>query len=148
MDPRLFCLWHLSISFPALRGYALLAETRRRKVLAVWHFYSIYGVKVNIFDKYVPELNSFWCLCRRPCNMARQILPMWRNGRRNGLKIRSCEKRGMGSNPIKGDLTREISQTDQIFGCAGFRSRDHENEAYLPSIRQVRCRLRKSTTEG
>jgi hypothetical protein len=27
---------------------------------------------------------------------------MWRNGRRNGLKIRSREKRGMGSNPIIG----------------------------------------------
>ena len=28
--------------------------------------------------------------------------PMWRNGRRNGLKIRSREKRGMGSTPIIG----------------------------------------------
>ena len=38
---------------------------------------------------------------------------MWRNGRRNGLKIRSREKRGMGSNPIIGtleniDFAREI----------------------------------------
>src|SRR5437870_12816377 len=32
--------------------------------------------------------------------------PMWRNGRRNGLKIRSCEKRGMGSNPIIGTLSK------------------------------------------
>ena len=30
--------------------------------------------------------------------------PMWRNGRRNGLKIRSREKRGMGSTPIIGTL--------------------------------------------
>jgi hypothetical protein len=29
---------------------------------------------------------------------------MWRNGRRNGLKIRSREKRGMGSNPIIGTV--------------------------------------------
>jgi hypothetical protein len=29
-------------------------------------------------------------------------VPMWRNGRRNGLKIRSREKRGMGSTPIIG----------------------------------------------
>ena len=32
--------------------------------------------------------------------------PMWRNGRRNGLKIRSREKRGMGSTPIIGTLER------------------------------------------
>jgi hypothetical protein len=31
--------------------------------------------------------------------------PMWRNGRRNGLKIRSREKWGMGSNPIIGTLS-------------------------------------------
>ena len=30
--------------------------------------------------------------------------PMWRNGRRNGLKIRSREKRGMGSTPIIGSI--------------------------------------------
>jgi hypothetical protein len=29
---------------------------------------------------------------------------MWRNGRRNGLKIRSREKRGMGSTPIIGSV--------------------------------------------
>jgi hypothetical protein len=34
--------------------------------------------------------------------------PMWRNGRRNGLKIRSREKRGMGSNPIIGTSKNAI----------------------------------------
>ena len=35
--------------------------------------------------------------------------PMWRNGRRNGLKIRSCEKRGMGSNPIIGTSIKTVN---------------------------------------
>ena len=39
------------------------------------------------FQKYVQELNSFWCLCRRPVRCHGNP-PMWRNGRRNGLKIR------------------------------------------------------------
>jgi hypothetical protein len=42
--------------------------------------------------------------------------PMWRNGRRNGLKIRSREKRGVGSNPTIGtyeklDFTYEKTGT-------------------------------------
>ena len=35
---------------------------------------------------------------------------MWRNGRRNGLKIRSREKRGMGSNPIIGTSKKAVYQ--------------------------------------
>ena len=69
--------------------------------------------------------------------------PMWRNGRRNGLKIRFREKRSMGSNPIIGTSEKrfyegKISQIEQIFGCAQFRKKKNENEVDLPSIRQVR----------
>lgn len=33
--------------------------------------------------------------------------PMWRNGRRNGLKIRSRLKRGMGSTPMIGTTKKK-----------------------------------------
>jgi hypothetical protein len=40
--------------------------------------------------------------------------PMWRNGRRNGLKIRSREKRGMGSNPIIGTSEKRFYEGKSI----------------------------------
>ena len=40
--------------------------------------------------------------------------PMWRNGRRNGLKIRSREKRGMGSTPIIGISEMRIMLGDSL----------------------------------
>jgi hypothetical protein len=68
---------------------------------------------------------------------------MWRNGRRNGLKIRSREKRGMGSNPIIGTsqnavLLGKIVRMRDFFDCERSRTKTHEITVYLPSIRQVR----------
>jgi hypothetical protein len=58
-----------------------------------------------------------------------ECLPMWRNGRRNGLKIRSREKRGMGSTPIIG-----TSQNAVLLGIA------NATVALLPVLT---CSLRK-----
>ncbi|PYI57656.1 MAG: hypothetical protein DMC62_01050 [Verrucomicrobia bacterium] len=41
-------------------------RTTLPQIWAQRHFFLIYGAKVNIFLKYVEELDSFWCLCRRP----------------------------------------------------------------------------------
>jgi hypothetical protein len=67
---------------------------------------------------------------------------MWRNGRRNGLKIRSREKRGMGSNPIIGTLENPIYlgklvRIRDLVDCEQSRTKTHENTVYLTSIRQV-----------
>ena len=68
---------------------------------------------------------------------------MWRNGRRNGLKIRSREKRGMGSNPIIGTsqnaiLLGKIVRICYFIDCEASRNKTHKKTVYLPSIRQVR----------
>jgi hypothetical protein len=69
-------------------------------------------------------------------------VPMWRNGRRNGLKIRSREKRGMGSNPIIGTsetgiLLGEFVRICDFLDCEQSRTKTHENTAYSSSIRQI-----------
>ena len=57
---------------------------------------------------------------------------MWRNGRRNGLKIRSREKRGMGSTPIIGTskdvvlLGKNVTIRDFV-GCERSRTKTHKN---------------------
>jgi hypothetical protein len=67
---------------------------------------------------------------------------MWRNGRRNGLKIRSREKRGMGSNPIIGTLKIPFVLGNSL-GISGFvhysgpRTETHENTVDSSSIGQV-----------
>jgi hypothetical protein len=74
---------------------------------------------------------------------------MWRNGRRNGLKIRSREKRGMGSNPIIGTSENAIFigqfvRRDGPGVHEWSRTETHEKAVYLSSIRQVSAtRLRK-----
>jgi hypothetical protein len=60
---------------------------------------------------------------------------MWRNGRRNGLKIRSREKRGMGSNPIIGTLGNallrgKIAQICDLIVCERSRMKTHEITVY------------------
>ena len=64
--------------------------------------------------------------------------PMWRNGRRNGLKIRFREKRSMGSNPIIGTPKMPIllgkSGSFAILSIANGRARKRTK---TPSIRQV-----------
>src|SRR5262245_20051280 len=79
--------------------------------------------------------------------------PMWRNGRRNGLKIRSREQRRMGSTPIIGTI--EIltvlgnSLGFAIFvDCEQSRTDTHENTVHSPSIRQVNSMNPKSTLEA
>jgi hypothetical protein len=72
----------------------------------------------------------------------RGATPMWRNGRRNGLKIRSREKRGMGSNPIIGTSENaifigKIVTFCDFLGCERSRTKTHGNTVYLTSIRQV-----------
>ena len=68
--------------------------------------------------------------------------PMWRNGRRNGLKIRSREKRGMGSNPFIGTsknvvlLGKNVRILDFV-DCEQSRTKTHENTVYSSSNRQV-----------
>jgi hypothetical protein len=67
---------------------------------------------------------------------------MWRNGRRNGLKIRSREKRGMGSNPIIGTLEKAILRgkcvnIDDLVGCERSRTETHEKTVYSSTIRQL-----------
>ena len=69
---------------------------------------------------------------------------MWRNGRRNGLKIRSREKRGMGSNPIIGTskmpiFIGKIVGVCDFVGCERSRTKTHENTVYSASIRQLTC---------
>jgi len=59
-----------------------------------------------------------------------------------GFKIRSREKRGMGSNPIIGTLKKATllgkSVRIRVLICdEQSRKKTHENPAYLPSIRQV-----------
>ena len=51
--------------------------------------------------------------------------PMWRNGRRNGLKIRSREKRGMGSTPIIGTSEKRV-----LRGKIGHQTRSNECAAW------------------
>src|ERR1043166_6350629 len=68
--------------------------------------------------------------------------PMWRNGRRNGLKTRSREKRGMGSTPIIGTskiaiLLGKLRTIRDVVDCERSRTKTHENTVYLSSIRQV-----------
>ena len=65
---------------------------------------------------------------------------MWRNGRRNGLKIRSREKRGMGSNPIIGTPEKPFYEEKTIkiadlIDCERLRTKTHEMAVYLSSIR-------------
>ena len=64
--------------------------------------------------------------------------PMWRNGRRNGLKIRSREKRGMGSTPIIGTSKNAILLGKNVripdLSIANSRARKRTK---TPSIRQV-----------
>ena len=67
---------------------------------------------------------------------------MWRNGRRNGLKIRSREKRGMGSNPIIGTSKKTIYlgklvRGDQVVVREWSRTKTHEKTVYSSSNRQV-----------
>ena len=67
---------------------------------------------------------------------------MWRNGRRNGLKIRSREKRGMGSNPIIGTsknafLLGEIVRICDLFDCERSRTETQQKTVYSSSIGQV-----------
>jgi hypothetical protein len=75
-------------------------------------------------------------------NSSERDAPMWRNGRRNGLKIRSREKRGMGSNPIIGTLGNallrgKIAQICDLIVCERSRMKTHE----ITSISQlfVKC---------
>src|SRR5438477_12402499 len=63
---------------------------------------------------------------------------MWRNGRRNGLKIRSREKRGMGSNPITGTSENafyhgKFANTASSIDSAGSSIKTHGLLVYLPS---------------
>src|SRR5439155_27084162 len=68
--------------------------------------------------------------------------PMWRNGRRNGLKIRSREKRGMGSNPIIGTSEKpicegKIGQIDQSSVTHGSTTKSTKRslfDKYSPSV--------------
>jgi hypothetical protein len=67
---------------------------------------------------------------------------MWRNGRRNGLKICSREKRGKGSNPFIGTLENaclrgKIVRFHDLIGCEQSRTKTHEMTVYWSSIRQV-----------
>ncbi len=64
---------------------------------------------------------------------------MWRNGRRNGLKIRSREKRGMGSNPIIGTSENAFyevtfANTASSIDSARSRIKTHGLPVYLPSF--------------
>src|SRR5436309_9803252 len=68
---------------------------------------------------------------------------MWRNGRRNGLKIRSRESgvwvRIPSSAPSENPFYEGKSiKTAAWIDCAASRNKTHEITAYLPSIRQVR----------
>ena len=68
--------------------------------------------------------------------------PMWRNGRRNGLKIRSREKRGMGSTPIIGTSINVIlrGKSSQIRICLyreSSRKKTHESTVCVSTIRQL-----------
>ena len=81
---------------------------------------------------------------RESCKKLRMhaAAPMWRNGRRNGLKIRSREKRGMGSTPIIGTSKNVVSLGKNIrirdfVDCEQSRTKTHENTVYSSSIRQV-----------
>ena len=63
---------------------------------------------------------------------------MWRNGRRNGLKIRYREKRGMGSNPIIGTsenaiLLGKFVRIRDLVDCEQSRTETHKT----PSSRQL-----------
>src|SRR5262245_23573980 len=74
---------------------------------------------------------------------------MWRNGRRNGLKIRSREKRGMGSTPIIGTLEILIVLGNSLgfaifVDCEQSRTDTHKTT----SIRQVNSMNPKSTLEA
>ena len=67
---------------------------------------------------------------------------MWRNGRRNGLKIRSREKRGMGSTPIIGTSVNVIllgksSQFRIRLYSESSRKKTHENTVCVSTIRQL-----------
>jgi hypothetical protein len=58
------------------------------------------------------------------------------------LKIRSREKRGMGSNPIIGTyqnaiLLGKVVRICDFFDCEQSRTKTHEMTLYLPSICQV-----------
>src|SRR5215471_18004841 len=69
-------------------------------------------------------------------------MPMWRNGRRNGLKIRFREKRSMGSNPIIGTskiaiLLGNSLKFEILLIANSSRTKRHENTVYSSSIGQV-----------
>ena len=67
---------------------------------------------------------------------------MWRNGRRNGLKIRFREKRSMGSTPIIGTSRNaifigKIVRFRDLGDYERSRTKTHENNVYLSTIRQL-----------
>src|SRR5207248_5308559 len=74
-----FSFWHRRVT-PNLRDYSPVNPCPNGVFTQSAESRSIH------FQKYVQELNSFWCLCRRPVRCHGNP-PMWRNGRRNGLKI-------------------------------------------------------------
>src|SRR5262249_37965686 len=82
---------------------------------------------------------------------------MWRNGRRNGLKIRWALKARAGSSPAIGTsqipiLLGKLDRNRDCAECARSRTKTHENTVYPSTIRQhqskpqrYRMRLRNET---
>jgi hypothetical protein len=69
------------------------------------------------------------------------LAPMWRNGRRNGLKIRSREGvwvRIPSSAPSEKRFYEEkLIRDRQSSRYERLRTKKHKNEVYLPSVRQA-----------
>src|SRR5262249_36953213 len=66
------------------------------------------------------------------------------------LKIRSRERRGMGSNPIIGTVENGTSrgkfvETHEFGLCERPRMKTHESTVYLSTIRQVPARFRRNS---